>query len=199
MRKRITYGGALVLLATLACALAGSATAGTRADLPTITDFTPKSGVAGTKVTITGSNFGGASVTFAYSQATVSSIAPDGSSLVALVPAEAQAGPNKITITALGGSATATGVFTVIGAKPHLPRVTGFTPASGKAGTRVQLHGNFFNSATAVKFGGVKTPFKVKSANWILATVSTKSKSGKISVTTGSGTGTSAKSFTVKR
>lgn len=81
--------------------------------------------------------------------------------------------------------------------KPAAPKLTGFTPQTGKPGTKVTLTGTNFTGATAVKFGTLKSTFKVVSATKITLTVPSNAKTGKISVTTKAGTATSAKSFTV--
>jgi len=81
---------------------------------------------------------------------------------------------------------------------PAAPKVTSFTPASGPVGTSVTLTGTGFTGATKVAFhGAAATTFSVSSAIKITATVPSGATSGTIAVTTASGTGTSATSFTV--
>jgi hypothetical protein len=77
------------------------------------------------------------------------------------------------------------------------PSITNFTPKSGKVGTKVTITGKNFAGATSVKIGGVKATYKVNSRTKITATVTGKSKTGKVSVTTKGGTATSGKSFKV--
>ena len=79
------------------------------------------------------------------------------------------------------------------------PTISGFSPASGSAGTQVTLTGSSFVGATGVKFNGIPASFKVDSSTQITATVPTNSTSGMITVTTPSGTAASAQSFTVLR
>jgi hypothetical protein len=62
----------------------------------------------------------------------------------------------------------------------------------------VTITGTSFTGATAVRFGGVgATSFAVNSATQITATVPVGAVTGKISVTTPAGTGSSASNFTV--
>jgi uncharacterized repeat protein (TIGR03803 family) len=79
--------------------------------LPAITSFTPTSGPVGTKVTITGSGFIGATrVTFGGVKA-ISYTVDSGTQITATVPTGAKAG--NIAVTTPGGSASK-GTFTVI-------------------------------------------------------------------------------------
>jgi hypothetical protein len=76
------------------------------------------------------------------------------------------------------------------------PTITSFTPASGVSGTVVTITGNNFLGATVVSFGGTAaTSFTVNSDTQITATVG-GGTTGKITITTPSGTGTSAADFT---
>ncbi|WP_162126332.1 beta strand repeat-containing protein [Flavobacterium phycosphaerae] len=80
-----------------------------------------------------------------------------------------------------------------------VPMVTSFTGSSACVGTTpsVVITGNYFTGATAVKFNGVSASFTVNSATQITATLPVSATTGTISVTTPSGTGTSAGSFTI--
>src|SRR6266403_704323 len=157
---------------------------------PTITSFTPSSGPVGTSVTISGTNFTGAtavlfngvSATFTVNSAT---------SIQATVPAGATTG--AISITTPGGTAISAGSFTVI----NPPTISSFTPASGPIGTSVTISGTNFTGTTAVAFNSVSASFTVNSATSIQAAVPASATSGTISVTTPGGTTTSAGSFTV--
>jgi len=76
------------------------------------------------------------------------------------------------------------------------PIITSFTPASGDSGTVVSIAGNYFLGATIVSFGGTAaTSFTVNSDTQITATVGSGT-TGKITITTPSGTCTSAADFT---
>ena len=77
------------------------------------------------------------------------------------------------------------------------PTITGFTPASGSAGTVVTINGTSFNGATAVTFNSQNVAsFSVSSATQIIATVAAGVTTGPIRVTTPGGTATSGASFT---
>jgi hypothetical protein len=80
------------------------------------------------------------------------------------------------------------------------PKITSFTPSSGKAGTVVTINGTGLIQTSAVKFGTVKaTTISVKSDTQITANVPAGLSAGAvtISITTPGGTATSATKFTV--
>jgi uncharacterized repeat protein (TIGR03803 family) len=110
--------------------------------------------------------------------------------LTATVPSGATTG--YVNATTSGGTLKSNQIFHVI------PQITSFSPESGPAETVVTIKGESFTGATSVAFSGVKaTSFKVDSYTEITATVPSGAKTGKISVTTLGGTGTSAGTFTV--
>ncbi len=153
--------------------------------------FRPTFGPVGTVVTITGTNFTGATaVTFNRTAATSFTVVSD-TSITATVPTGATTGPITVTPPSSGPLMTTTR-FTVT------PAITSFTPASGPVGTVVTITGTTFTGATAAKFNGVAaTSFTVVSDTSITATVPTGATTGPITVTTPDGTATSATSFTV--
>ena len=158
---------------------------------PTITSFTPTSGAIGSTVTITGTNFTGASaVIFNTTNATTFTVA-SATSITAVVPTGATTG--KISITAAGVTAVSSGAFTVIAA----PAITSFTPPSGSVGTSVTITGANLASATSVKFNGTTATPTSDTATTIVVPVPTGATTGTISVTTTGGTATSSTSFTV--
>src|SRR5262249_44356162 len=77
------------------------------------------------------------------------------------------------------------------------PTVTTFAPSSGAAGATVTIDGTYLAGATSVKFNGTAATFTVVLDSRVVATVPAGATSGQISVTTGSGSATSAGSFTV--
>ena len=160
---------------------------------PAISSFTPTSGGVGTAVTLTGSNFTGATqVKFNGASAPFTVIS--NTTIVTGVPTGATTG--RITVTTAGGTATSSSNFSV-GSKTVSPRISGFSPTSGPVGAAITVSGTNLGGATAVKVGGVAAPFTVSSASRIVITVPTGAKSGRISVTTAGGTGSSSSSFKV--
>jgi alpha-tubulin suppressor-like RCC1 family protein len=164
---------------------------------PTITSFTPTTGITGSTVTITGTGFvPGVTVSFGTlpsAKVTLSS----GTALKAVVPNGAVAGQISVT-SAPGLVGTSTGQFS-----PTLS-ITGLSTASGPVGTPVTITGLGFNSSSVVKFNGLAapTPTNVTSTS-LTTTVPTSLSSGQtvtVTVTntkTPTGTVQAATSFTV--
>ncbi len=164
--------------------------------VPTITSFTPTSGGVGTSVTITGTNFIGATkVTFNTTDQTTFTVNGTGTQITVAVPTGATTG--KIKVTTPGGTATSANDFTVIPA----PTITSFTPTSGPTGTSVSITGTNFSgtgfTTTSVTFNNVTSTFHVNSATSLSATVPSTATTGKIKVTTPGGSATSTGDFTV--
>jgi large repetitive protein len=157
---------------------------------PTITSFTPTSGVVGTSVTITGTNllatnavrFNGVSSTDFY--------AASSTSVVATVPGGATTG--LISLTTPTGTGTSAAAFSLLA-----PTVS-FSPSSGVVGDTVTITGNGFNGTTSVTFGGVSASYIVNSNTQITATVPAGAPTGAVAVTASGMTGTSPTSFVVK-
>ncbi len=149
---------------------------------PTITSFTPTSAASGATVTITGTDFTGATaVKFGGTAATSFNVV--NSTTITAVVATGTTG--SVTVTTLGGTGTKAG-FTFIPA----PVISSFTPTSSGNGLTVTITGTDFTGATAVSFGGTAaTSFNVVNATTITAVVGTGT-SGIVSVTTPGGTGT---------
>lgn len=77
------------------------------------------------------------------------------------------------------------------------PAITNFSPASGQAMSNIVIIGTNFNNTLAVKFNGTNASYYVDSNTQITAFVPTNATSGFITVTTPSGTATSANTFAV--
>jgi hypothetical protein len=160
---------------------------------PVIFSFTPDSGPTGTSVTLTGANFTG-TTSVKFTGANNTTVTAGFTLLSATqirtnVPATAVTG--KISVTNGFGTGQSSTDFKVG------PRITSFSPTSGPVGTVVTITGNAFTGATAVQFNGVLAEFTVVSATQITATVPVGATTGIVTITTPSGTGNSAASFTV--
>ena len=116
------------------------------ADTLSILGFSPRSGVAGSTVTITGTAFssqpGGNTVGFNGSTATLG--VSSSTQIRAVVPAGASSGP--ISVATADGTATSSGSFTVI-ASAAGPSVAGFTPPVATAGTPIAISGSNFDTS----------------------------------------------------
>ncbi|HTU80447.1 MAG TPA: IPT/TIG domain-containing protein [Solirubrobacteraceae bacterium] len=166
-----------------------AATVPVASDSPTITGFTPASGVTGSTVTITGTHletatkvkFGSLSATFKVLSATaLEATVPDG------------AAPAKISVATPVKTATSTATFT-----PALS-LTSFAPKSAFAGKVVTVTGVGFNGSSSVSFAGVPAHTVEVSATTLQATVPATAANGPVSVTndaTPLGTVSSASAF----
>lgn len=160
---------------------------------PAISSFTPSSGRVGTAVTITGSNFTGATqVTFNGVSAPFTVLSS--TTIVTGVPTGASTG--RIRVTTAGGTATSSSNFSV-GSRTISPKISSFSPTSGSVGTNVTVTGTNLGGVTSARVGGVTAAFSVKSASQIVLTVPSGAITGRISVTTAGGTGSSSSYFTV--
>lgn len=161
-------------------------------NVPSITAFSPSSGITGSELTIEGTAL--ASVTevkLGKLAASFTVVSP--SKLEAVVPDGAKAG--KVAIAAPGGSAVTKAKFT-----PTLS-LTAFSPKHGAAGKLVKVKGVGFTPSATVSFGGVAaSSVTFVSAKQLDATVPPGATSAQIKVTnTASPAGTveSATAFAV--
>lgn len=163
----------------------------TAPQLPIITSFTPSMGVVGTSVTITGSNFSGAtSVKFNNTTATQFTV-DSTTQITATVPVGATTG--AISVTTAGGTNQSINSFIV--AIP--PTINSFTPLHGVEGTSVTINGSNLSSVTNVSFNGVTASFNINSNTSITTTVPVGATTGKISVTNAATTVQSGSTFKV--
>lgn len=164
-------------------------------DQPTVISFTPTSGFSGQTVTITGAGFINSAantvVTFGGTAAT-NVVINSTHSITATLGAGAT-GSVSVTVTGHGTAATLAG-FTYIAAS-----ISGFTPATGYTGSLVTITGTGFTGTTGaagVKFGTANAQsYTVMSDTQIIAVVG-NGVTGKVSVTSPSGTIQSATNFT---
>ncbi len=159
---------------------------------PTITSFSPTGGLAGTVVTILGSNFTGTTAVSFNGTAATAFTVTSATQLTATVPAGATTG--TIVVTAPTGTATSATAF-VVGPPPV---ISSFTPTTGAIGAVVVITGTNFSDVSQVTFNGTSAPtFTVNSATQITATVPNGASTGPVGVTTVVGTGLSNTNFTV--
>ena len=159
---------------------------------PTVSSFTPTSGVTGTTITINGASYRpGVTVKFG-THLSPQVIYVSAAKITAVVPNGATTG--KISVTTPGGTGISAANFT-----PTLS-ITGFTPTSGPTGTVVTISGVGFNVSTTVKFHGTPaTTVTHISTTQLKANVPTTATSGPITVTNTTaptGTVTSAATYT---
>jgi hypothetical protein len=173
-----------------------SSTSFTIIGAPTVTSFTPTSGIIGATVTITGTGFTGAtSVKFNTTEVGAANFTVNSATqITATVPTSASSG--VITVTTPAGAGSSSALFTIIGA----PTVTSFTPTSGAVGINVTITGTNLTGASSVKFNATEVGagnFTVNSSTQIIAKVPVGATNGIITITTPAGSGSSATSFTV--
>jgi hypothetical protein len=162
---------------------------------PTITNLNPTSGLVGTPVTITGTNFGASqgtsTVTFNGTAAT-----PTGWSATSIaVPVPAGATTGNVVVT-VGGTAS-NGVTFNVTVPP--PSITNLNPTSGLVGASVTITGANFGASqgiSSVKFNGTAATPTSWSATSISAPVPAGATTGNVVVTVG-GVPSNGVTFTV--
>ena len=161
---------------------------------PTISSFVPVSGPVGTPVTVSGTNLSRIiAVSFNGTPATISS--KNDTQLHVVVPAGASTG--KIELAGPNGTASSATNFTITAPAPDLV-LSGFSPATGPAGTEVTINGAGFVAVTGVLFNGKPaSSVTVDSATKLRAVVPAGATSGKITVVTTTKQTPSAASFVV--
>ena len=158
---------------------------------PTISSFNPTSGIVGTSVTITGTNFTGATAVKFNGAAASFSLDSD-TQITATVAAGSSTG--RISVTTANGTVTSSTNFAVI-LPPTISRVD---PGSGPVGTPVVVRGTNFGGVTGVAINGIAAnSLAILSDNQIIANVAAGTTSGKVTVTNLAGTAMSASNFTV--
>ncbi|MHB1462159.1 MAG: IPT/TIG domain-containing protein [Armatimonadota bacterium] len=160
---------------------------------PTITSFTPESGIVGDRVTITGTGFTGVSVIsgVSFTGAMADIIAFTDTSIIVLVPNGATTGP--ITVTTPAGSTISARSFTVL----QRPTISSFTPECGVVGDRVTISGTGFTGVLECLFMNMPGNITSSSDTSITVFVPNGATTGPITVTTPAGSTSSARNFTV--
>ncbi len=158
----------------------------TVAATPSITSLSPTSGVIGTAVTITGTNFGssqGAS-TVTFNGITGTPTSWGATSIAVPVPSSATTGNVVVTVSGLASNGAA---FTVAPA----PTITSFTPPSASVGTLISVTGTNFTAnnvtpmVTLAQQGGGTMPAPISSATMtnVFFVIPTGAATGQIAIT----------------
>jgi uncharacterized repeat protein (TIGR01451 family) len=178
--------GVITVETPMGTARSGGAFTVISALFPEISRFEPQTGVAGTEVTIGGTNFIAVTeVSFAGRLAEFTHLSD--SEIRAVVPIDAVSGP--ITVRTEAGVAASGDNFL-------LPaRVLGFEPGHGPIGSEVIVQGENFLDVIAVLLANVSMPFTIVSAGEIRAVVPQGAVSGAISVATPAGFAISRSNF----
>jgi len=155
---------------------------------PRLTSFTPTSGVVGTPVTLSGTNFVGSVEAFIGGYP-VPVVVNSSNTLTATIVEDTRSG--WVAVRTLGGVIISTNEFRV------LPKISSFAPGVGPVGTPVTISGASFHDVQSVAFNGIATTFTNQSSSEILTTVPARATTGVIQVTTLDGTAASTNSFLV--
>ena len=163
---------------------------------PRLDDFMPRRGSSSTTITINGANFiSGVGTTLVYFGSTPSPLVTvtATSQLQARVPAGITSA--IVSVSTFVGSATSVVEFVVT----TLPVIEDFTPENGLPGQSVPVVINGANllSATSVKFNGVASPFTPTADTQLATTIPATARTGRLTVTSAAGTGTSQVDFVV--
>ncbi|RZK99012.1 MAG: VCBS repeat-containing protein, partial [Hymenobacter sp.] len=126
---------------------------------PTIASFTPASGAPGTSVTVTGTNFTGATAVTLNGVAVPSYTVNSAASLVFSVPANGTSG--VIAITTPGGTATSSTAFTVLNPTPVLYSISPNRVLVNSGSFTLTVNGMGFVAGSVINFlgGPVATTF----------------------------------------
>ena len=173
----------------------------TYGNFPVVTAVSPAQALAGSVVTITGSNFTGATaVDFGSLAARSFTVSPNGSSITATSPA-AVSGTVNVTVTTPTGTSAVTGGIAPTGPNDQftvgsgVPSVASLAPSAGgeAGGTTVTITGsNFVAGATTVSFGGAAATSVSVVNGGQLSAVSPAGNQGVVDVTVTTAQGTSA-------
>ena len=139
--------------------------------VPLIASFTPTSGPVGTTVTVTGTNFTGATGATLNGLPVASFMVMSATSVMFDVPAGATSG--VITVTTAGGTATSTGTFTVT-VPVVVPTITSLTPNTqvvGGPAVALTIAGTGFTATSTVSFNGVSYAQTSSSATSLVVTI----------------------------
>lgn len=182
---------------------AQSATNFTVLPSPTVVSLLPAT------LTLTQGGNGALTVTISAPQPTDTAVAfTSSASTIVTVPntvvvlATQTSAPITVTAVAPGSaqitaSLNATSASSTITVTPPPPTIVSFTPTSGLVGDTVTVTGTNFINVQTVTFNGITAIFTINNATTLTAVVPSGATTGPLSVTTATGTATSATNFTV--
>jgi hypothetical protein len=154
------------------------------AQLPKINSFAPTSGAQGTKIKIEGTNLNApTNVTVGGVKASIVNKDSIGGKFIEIVINEGPSG--HVAVFNASGSDSLSG-FTYVG-----PRIFSFTPQSVKQGDTVNIKGINFTGTTSIIFTYTSAKSFIVKSDTLISAVVGNSISGRITVTTSKGTGTS--------
>src|SRR6266478_3881873 len=162
---------------------------------PSIASLNPVSGVIGTSVTLTGTNFGATqgTSTVKFNGTTATPTSWSATSVVVLVPAGATTGSVVVTV---GGAASNGVSYTVT---TPAPSITNLNPTSGLIGTTVTITGANFGATqgtSTATFNGITATPTSWSATSVVVLVPSGATTGNVVVSVG-GVASNGMNFTV--
>ena len=151
---------------------------------PTVTAVNPTSGVRGTVVTVTGTDFQNPAITnVTINGASAPFNIQSDTSLTATIPCAATTGAGSFSVTnGIANADTAGDNFTVLAATA--PTITSFSPTSGPVGTSVTISGTNLCGAAVMFNATAAINVTVNSATSVTAVVPVGATTGPIRVTT---------------
>ncbi|TAE30507.1 MAG: T9SS C-terminal target domain-containing protein [Candidatus Kapaibacterium sp.] len=153
-----------------------------------IGDFTPKQGLAGAVVSITGSGFTGATAVRFGGTNAASFVVNSATNITATVGAGATGVVEVVTPTGTGISDS---TYTFVG----IPTIAGFTPSGGTGRTTITLNGSNFFGVTNVRIGGQPVLSYTVISPTQISILAATGASGSVQVTATGGIATSSAAF----
>ncbi|MCG8605335.1 IPT/TIG domain-containing protein, partial [bacterium] len=160
--------------------------------IPSITSFSPPSGIVGTELTLAGLNFTGATEVSVANVPAANFTVDSDTELRLQIPSSVTTGKLRV-VTPLGVGESAND-FVVI----HPPELSSFTPATGLVGTEVTILGSNLAALTDVLFDGISaSSFTIDSDTKLRAVVPANTTTGRITLKNEAGTASSPTDFVV--
>jgi hypothetical protein len=160
-----------------------------------VASFSPISGPPDTIVSISGTGLQNTSAV-KFGNVSVPPLFKNEFQVTAKVPATAPTSDFITVVTPLGSPKTDR-PFGLVQRTVAPPSIATFAPTAGVIGTEVIINGANFSDASSVKFNGITANYEVLSATQIRALVPSGAATGRITVTRGTATATSATNFSV--